>query len=298
MTIAITGAGGKLGRRVADLVLRSAPPSEVVLTTREPRLLDDLAARGVDVRRADFDQESTLRDAFRNIDRLLIVSTDADGVPGLRRAQHVRAVGAAAHAGVGHVTYTSVTRAEPGNPLSVAADHIATEEALRGSGLPWTSLRNNVYADGLMGLLGPALASGSYVVNSGAGAMANVVREDCARVAAAVLLADSPPAEPVLEVSGPEAVTAERLVQLVAEITGRVLQVVHVDDERYVAGLVASGLPQPVAESFASFGRATREGWLATVSDTVRSQTGRAPIPVRDVLMAGLRNSQLAGAKR
>ena len=51
MSIVITGASGHLGRRTAEMVLDLVPPSEVVLTTRRPETLTDLAARGVEVRR-------------------------------------------------------------------------------------------------------------------------------------------------------------------------------------------------------------------------------------------------------
>ena len=61
MTIAITGASGALGRASADVVLQAVDPREVVLTTRRPESLGDLAARGVDVRRVDFVAQSNER---------------------------------------------------------------------------------------------------------------------------------------------------------------------------------------------------------------------------------------------
>ena len=46
MSIVITGASGHLGRSTAELVLGRVPASDVVLTTRHPEELSDLAERG------------------------------------------------------------------------------------------------------------------------------------------------------------------------------------------------------------------------------------------------------------
>ena len=86
-----------------------------------------------------------------------------------RIALHTQAVEAARAAGVEHVVYTSLPRPEPGNPAGVAPDHHATEEALRASGLAWTFLRNNIYAEYQIPVTAQAVASGQLVTNTGAG---------------------------------------------------------------------------------------------------------------------------------
>src|SRR5581483_6778008 len=96
MTIGISGASGQLGRGVADKLLERVDPSELVLVTRTPEALDAYAARGVSVRRGDFDEPDSLREAYRGVDRLLLIS-GAD--VGRRVAQHSAAVDAAKDAG-------------------------------------------------------------------------------------------------------------------------------------------------------------------------------------------------------
>jgi NAD(P)H dehydrogenase (quinone) len=115
MSIIITGASGHLGRRTAELVLERAPASEVVLTTRRPETLAELAARGAEVRIADFDRPETLAEAFAGGERLLLISTDAVG---RRVHQHLAAIDAAARAGVRHVDYTSGMNPVEQNPPS------------------------------------------------------------------------------------------------------------------------------------------------------------------------------------
>ena len=145
MTIAITGAAGQLGRLTAQLVLDRVAPDEVVLVTRRPDAIADLADAGATVRRGDFD-ESALARRRRSpaCDRMLLISTD---VLGNRVAQHTAAIDAAAAAGVGHVIYTSGVNAGGALPLVVAHEHGATEQAIRDRGLRWTALRNGLYAE-------------------------------------------------------------------------------------------------------------------------------------------------------
>ncbi len=285
MTIAITGASGPLGRATADFVLQAVDPRQVVLTTRRPEALADLAARGADVRRADFTDARTLATAFAGVDRLLLISTDAVGA---RLDAHRAAISAAAGAGVRHVIYTSVPKPVPANPALVVADHAGTEQALRDSGLRWTMLRNNLYTHMQTPGIAQAAASGRLVTNGGAGATAYATRADCAAVAAAVLTQDGHE-DQAYDVTGPEALSADDLVALAREIGGRDVELVSVDDAAFMAGLRSAGLPDEVAQLVTSFGAATRGGFLALVSSTVADLTGRTPTALADVVQAALK---------
>lgn len=284
MAIAITGASGALGRAAAELLLDTVDPREVVLTTRHPEALADLAARGTDVRRADFADPDTLRSAFAGVERLLLISTDAVGA----RLDHQRAaIDAAAGAGVAHVAYTSVPEPVSGNPALVVADHAGTEQALRDSGLRWTVLRNNLYAHMQLPAVEHATASGRHVTNTGDGATAYVTREDCAAAAVAVLTQDGHESR-AYDITGPEALTAADIVTLARTIGGRDVELVGVDDASYLAGLVAAGLPDQVARLVTSFGAAARGGYLANVTSAVADLTGRPPTSLADLARSAL----------
>lgn len=105
MTAIVTGASGQLGRSVAELLLDDdAFQERLVLITRSPPKLDDLAARGAEIRHGDFDDPSSLAAAFAGGERLLLVSMDRLGV---RVAGHHAAIDAAQRAGIGSVADTS-----------------------------------------------------------------------------------------------------------------------------------------------------------------------------------------------
>ncbi len=286
MTIAITGASGPLGRASTGFLLQAVDPREVVLTTRHPDSLAELAARGADVRRADFADPRTLATAFKGVDRLLLISTDAIGS---RLDQQRAAISAAADAGVRHVVYTSVPEPVPANPALVVADHAGTEQALRDSGLRWTVLRNNLYAHMQVPVIEQAVASGRLVTNGGTGATAYVTREDCAAAAAAVLTQEGHEGQ-AYDITGPEALSAVDLVALAREIGGRDVELVSVDDAASTAGLRAAGLPDETAELVTSFGAATRGGFLANVSSAVADLTGHTPKALADVVREALKS--------
>jgi NAD(P)H dehydrogenase (quinone) len=283
-SLLVTGAAGQLGRRVLALLLeQKAGP--IVATTRDPAALADFAARGVEVRRADFDDAASLPSAFAGAERALLISTDAIDRPGRRLEQQQRAIAALVEAGVRHVVYTSMPRPE-GSPILIAADHAGSERALQASSLDFTILRNNIYAEMLLGVLPQALASGQLVDARGDGATAFVTREDCARIAGAALANRAHGGRHVVDVTGPAALTSREVAALAAELIGRPLAHVSVPLPALVDGLVQHGLPRPVAEIYASFDAAIARGEVAAVSDGVQRLTGKPPQSLRDFLAA------------
>jgi NAD(P)H dehydrogenase (quinone) len=284
MKLVITGGSGQLARRAAELVLAMLPPADLIVTTRTPDALRPFAERGVGVRYADFAEPKTLRAAFAGGERLLLVSaTDL----GKRTAQHRDAIDAAKAAGVRHVIYTSGLEPEPPNPAVVAPSHYATEQALVGSGLEWTVLRNGLYADYQVPEAAQAIASGALVHNRGGGKVAYVAREDCAAAAAAVLTGDGH-AGARYDLTGPEAYSAAELAALYAELGGRPVAERRVGDAELVAAMVgAAGHDDHLrfgAELVASFGRSIREGYMSACTDHVAKLAGRPPRSLRQVL--------------
>lgn len=281
MRLIVTGASGHLGRRVTELLLDGGvAPADLILVTRRPEELGEVAARGADVRAGDFDDPASLRAAFAGGDRLLLISTDALG---RRVPQHQAAIDAAKAAGVGFVAYTSLVKASADNPAAVAGEHLATEEHLRASGLQWALLRNALYSELQVPTAAGAIAGGVFATNIGDGRAAYISRDDCAAVAAVVLRGPGHEGE-TYEITGPTALTAEDIAAAFSEAGGRPVEVVRLEDEAYIAGLVEHGVPAEAAPLFASFGRAAREGFDDLVTDVVERLTGRAPASLADVL--------------
>jgi len=283
MRIGISGAAGQLGRRATDLLLERVDPGDLVLVTREPALLDDYAAKGVGVRPGNYDDPDGLRTSYSGVDRLLLIS-GAD--VGRRVAQHTDAIGAAKDAGVSLVAYTGIVNPTEANSAAAAPEHRGTEEALLASGLDWIMLRNGIYGDLTAHGLVQSIAAGRHVYNSGDGKTSYVARADCA-AAAAVVLSEDGHANKAYDITGPEALSGADVAAIASELSGKEVEAVSVDDATLVGILVEhAGLPEPVAEFIASFGRAAREGQLGSVSNTVEELTGKPAQPFRELLEA------------
>ena len=282
-TLLVTGASGQMGRRVVELLLESHE-GPIIAATRSPQKLADFAQRGVDVRYANFDEPASLATAFAGVDRLLLISTDALGEPNKRLNQHVAAVTAAEQAGVKHVVYTSLVNADD-TPVIFAPDHAGTEQALAASSLGWTVLRNNLYMDLLVQTVSQGYQMGSIYSAAGEGKTAYITREDCARAAAAALAAPFDGTR-ILNITGPQALSAAEIAGIASGLTGKSLSYTFVPLEAVIQGMVGAGLPQPLAETFASIDSAIAAGKMAAVSPAFEELTGHTPTSALDFLKA------------
>jgi NAD(P)H dehydrogenase (quinone) len=282
-TLFVTGASGHLGRRVVELLLEKAA-GKIVAGTRKPERLADLAARGVVVRHADFDDPKGLEEALAGVDRVLIISTDAIDRPGRRLAQHRAAVAAAANARVKHAVYTSMPNPET-SPVVFAPDHLGTEQALQASAMSWTILRNCWYTEFLIPALAAAVASGKLTAATGQGGAPYVTREDCARAAAAAL-ASNDASNRTWNITGPALATWTELAKFASELTGRPVTYVPVDAAERTAQLIALGTPEPIAKMLVSGQLAVAQGKMGTPTTAVKELTGREPASVPEFLSA------------
>lgn len=279
----VTGASGHLGKAVLKHLVETlnVPAARIVATSRRPEGLGDWAARGVTVRKADYDDPAGLAAAFAGVDRLLLISTDALDEVGKRLRQHKAAIAAAASAGVKHVVYTSLPDAET-SLVSFAPDHAGTEAAIKAGGFEgYTLLRNTWYAENVLHSLPNALATGTWYTAAGNGGTSYIARDDLA-LAAAIALASDYAGKRTLGLYGSKPYTVDQVAELARKATGKPLQVVQVPVEGLVQGIIGAGLPEPVARVFASFDAAAAAGNLAGSPDEFKALTGRDPQPFED----------------
>ena len=279
----VTGASGNLGRAVVG-ELRRLGAKKVIAATRTPGKHQELASLGVEEREADFDRPETLQTAFRGVARLLLVSTDSLHAPDVRIKQHRAAIQAAVGAGVEHVVYTSLPNAHPTEGPSIPDDHFWTEVALFESGLNWTILRNNLYAEVILRFAQFALKTGNLVSATRSQGRSYVSRGDCARTAAAALL--NATGKAIYDVTGPASITHDEIASILSRLSGKSIQHVNVKPDEVEKGLVAAGIPRFAARSVRELDEETSRGYQAIVTSTVTNLTGRVPMSVEDFLQA------------
>jgi NAD(P)H dehydrogenase (quinone) len=279
-TLLVTGANGKLGRHVVSLLLEKGQ-DHIIAASRDTAKLADLAAKGAETRRADFDDPASLAAAFKGADRVLIISTDALG-SGQRLRQHLAAVKAAAEAGA-EIVYTSMPKPEA-SAVTFAPDHAGTEQAVIASGRPYTILRDAWYQENLLMSLPAAFASGTLYTSAGEGRQAHVSHADVARSAAAAL--STPSTNEILTLTGPELLTTKQIAALASEVTGKPLAVVDLSDEQLAGGLKAADVPEALIPMLVSFDTNAREGGFDILTGDVEKLTGRKPETLRSFLEA------------
>lgn len=282
-TIFITGASGQLGRLVIDkLLARGASRSRIIAGSRSPEKLDDVAARGVEVRKADFEDGPGLSEALRGVDTVLLISTELLDAGGHRVWQHRNAIAAATKAGVKRIAYTSVPNPET-SLLHFAPDHVDTEAAVRDTGLPFLIFRNGWYQENLLLGLPTALQSGRWHTSSSGGRTTYIAREDIADAIAAAIV--NPPAESkIYTLTGPDSLSMEEVASLAADATGKPLTVMNVTDDQFEQGLKAAGVPEVFATVMVSSEKAAREGGLAVATNDAVQLTGHPQKSLADFL--------------
>ena len=290
--IIVTGASGQFGHAAASQLLDAG--EAVIALTLSPEKLADLAARGAEVRAADFDDPASLNSAMAGGETMLLISTT---MVGERPRQHGNAIDAAVAAGVRHIVYTSVTDGgNPNHPAVEQHDHYATEQHLKASGAAWTILRDSQYSEAIATAMAiPALAAGSKPDNCGDGQIAFVSRDDCVATAVAVLTQPGHENK-TYDVTGPELLSIPEAMAMIAEMAGKPIEVVPVSDEQMFAYFDSLGVARKAAdvdpngpipwasEGMVTFGQAIREGNFAVISDDVERITGRKPRTLRSVL--------------
>lgn len=283
-TLLVTGASGHLGREAVEYLLAHGA-KKVIAGTRHPDRITDLAARGVEIRRVDFDDAAGMQQAFSGVDRVLLVSSDVLDLEGTRLRQHRNAVAVLNQSSVSHVVYTSYVGASPNRGL-IQNDHFWTEHALGGSHFTWTSMRNHPYADFLIGSVASAVASGKRPDASAGQPRSYVMRSDCARAAAGALLQASD--SRIYDVTGPRAVALEEIAKTMAEATGKPIVRVGMAPDELRDVLASSGMPGFLADAFVSFDVDAAEGYHAQATPTVELFTGSKPQSVLDFLRANI----------
>ena len=270
--IVVSGASGQLGGRVA----RRLGGGGVRLVVRDAARAPEVD--GAQVAVAEFGDGGAVRRALDGATVVLMVS--AAETPD-RVERHRSFVDAAVAAGVGHLVYTSFTGAAPDATFTLARDHWATEERIRAGGLPFTFLRDNLYADFLPFLVGE---DGVIRGPAGDGRAAVVAQDDIADAAVAVLREPGGHAGRTYEMTGPAALSMAEVAATITEVTGRPVSY-HAETvaEAYESRQKYAAPPWQV-DAWVSTYTAIAAGELAAVSTDVELLTGHPATSLAELL--------------
>jgi NAD(P)H dehydrogenase (quinone) len=280
MVIIITGATGALNGATVEHLLARVPPDRLGVSVRDVTKASHLAERGVRVRRGTYDDPAALLDSFEGAEQVLLVSSNDPHAD--QASLHRTAIDAAIAAGAKRILYTSHQHIGADSSFYPAREHAATEAILADSGVAWTALRNGFYAHSLNWLLGPWQQTG-VIVAPADGPVSWTDRADEAEAAAIILAGRRRFDGPVTLTAG-NAVTFGDIAQFLSQLTGREIQRVVVDDERWIAEQVTQGSTESMARLMLGFFQAAREGRFAQVDPLLAELLGREPRTATDLL--------------
>ena len=280
--IVITGATGNLGQHVIASLLESVPAATIIAAVRNPAKAAKLAALGVQVRQADYNDGASLDVAFKGATKILLISSSEVGQ---RAQQHQNVIDAARRAGVALLAYTSVLRADT-SPLGLAAEHVITEAAIRASGLPYAFLRNGWYLENHTEHLAPVLEHGMVLGAAQNGRFSSAARLDYAAAAAAVLTSAQPHA--VYELAGDQGFTLAEYAAEVARQSGEAIVYQDLPQADFKAALVSVGVPEGFADLLADSDAGAAKGGLEDNGKQLSALIGRPTTSLFDAVKAAL----------
>ncbi|MFI9809041.1 NAD(P)H-binding protein [Streptomyces sp. NPDC052301] len=257
-TILVLGGTGKTGSRIARRLQSAGLPVRTA------------SRAGGDVH-FDLDDPTGWTPALDGVTAAYLVEPSLSASTN-HQARIPRLVTEAVAAGVRRLVLLSAPRAgEDGHPLHAA------EQAVRGSGVEWTILRPQWFAQNFSeGPWRAGILAGTLALPTADGRTPFVDAADIAEVAAAALTEDHHSRQ-VYDLTGPRALSFGEAAGLIARATGRPVRHVDVDPEVFVERQVAAGTSPDVARLLTELLVAVGNGAGAAPSDGVEQALGRPP---------------------
>ncbi len=282
MKVNVMGATGNLGSRVIrELLKQGAIATDIIASTRHPEKASELAQRGVEVRRADYEDPQSLKEAFLGTDVLLLIPSSAPVEP--RIQQHFNALEAAKQSKVGRVLLTSILAATSTSKFLITPFTLYSESKLCSSGLEWTILRNCLYLDPVAQWVPKLIQMGYLPYPVKKGRVAYISRDDLARALAAACLGSDRSGQ-IYQLTGNKSLSMPELAQTISQVTGKHCEFKSVSEDEFADICRADNLPELMIEVLTSMYRAVDNEEFDIVTDHVERLTGTPPESVESYL--------------
>jgi NAD(P)H dehydrogenase (quinone) len=274
--VVVTGSTGNVGGLVASRL--SELGVEQRLVVRDPARAPALPSTHIAT--ADYGDRAAVATALTGADTVFMVS--AAETPE-RVQQHRTFIDAAVSGGVQRIVYLSFFGASPTATFTLARDHWTTEEHLRSTGVAYTILRDNIYADFTPHFMS---TDGTIRGPAGDGRAAVVAQADIADVAVMVLTSDGAYDGKTLNLTGPQPLTMYEIASILSDHLGRTVSYVPETIEDAYSSRAVYGAPKWQLDAWVSTYAAIAAGELEAVSEDILRVTGHPAMSLEQVLAA------------
>lgn len=271
--ILITGANGHLGSLTIESLLKNNPDVNIAGLVRNHAKGEELKEKGVVIRVGDYTDSLSINNAVQGVKTLLLISSSTlDG----RTEQHKSVIEAAKIAGVRHIVYTSILKAdEELSPLS--PDHAATEKLIKASGIPYTIFRNTFYMEFLPLFLGQALETGQWAFPSNGKAINLALRTEMAEALANVLVQPEKHQQQIYEITSARAYTLGEIAQLLSDSLDKPITYTDLPVPEFEKSLRQFGLTDELIAISVMTASTFANGALEYTYDHLETLLGRKP---------------------
>ncbi len=260
-TTLIIGAGGKTGRRVADLLVQAGQPIRPASRSSATPF--------------DWGDQATWAPAVKGVDAAYITYYPDLAFPGAAET-----VGAFADLAVANGVRRLVLLSGRGEAGARQA-----EQRMQGSGADWTIVRCAFFNQNFSETFADAIRSGTLAMPGADAREPFIDADDIADVVVASLNDDRHIGQ-LYELTGPRLLTLAEVAAEFSAALGRAVRYVPLTVERYAAELIAHGLPSEEAAPIAELIAEVLDGRNAYLTDGVERALGRPPRDFRDYARA------------
>lgn len=282
--ILVTGATGNYGKATIDFLLKKGiSANSISALVRDAAKAEDLKTKGIHIKIGDYDNYNSMLEAFKDVDKLLLISS-SDIVN--RGNQQENAVKAAKEAGVNHIVYTSFERknSTESSPIAfLAKSHVDTENIIKASGITYTILKNNLYFDVLPMFFGEQVLANGIFLPAGDTKSAFALRNDMAEATANILTSQGHENKEY-SLSNTEHTSIQEIAQGISEVVGKQINYVSPPQDVYMQTLTEAGVPTEYIGIFAGFAEAIKQGEFLTEKTDLENILGRKPTTAKAFL--------------
>ncbi|KAB8225794.1 hypothetical protein BDV33DRAFT_78096 [Aspergillus novoparasiticus] len=296
--VGIFPAAGGLGTSIINHLVKLIPVDQLILIARKPDSLAELSRLGATVRRADYEDPSSLERVFDGVDVLMLISYASFEIQ-YRVEAHRNAIDSARRSGVKHIFYSSLAFAGDLTDSSVAhvmGAHLRTEQYLADlqaqSHITYTAIREGLYSESFpiytawFDLAHPV--DEITIPHAGSPPGVTWAKRDELGEATANLIASYvqdprsfPYVNRLLLLSGPREYSLQETVEILGRAVGRTVRIREISPDEYAA-LPTHGTKHTyhginLAREWATAWDAIRRGETAVVTPLLREILGREP---------------------
>ena len=280
--ILVTGAAGHLGTAVINNLLKAIPANQIVALIRDKSKAANLQKQGVTIKVADYHSRSSLAEAFKGIEKAVLISSNDFND---RLGQHKNVIDAAYHAGVKHLIYTSASLKDVNSSVlkDFMIDHFESEDYVKEKQLPYTFLRNNLYAEMIPFYIGDKVLETGIFFPAGNGKIPFAMRKEMGEAIANVLTRDGH-INKVYNIGAEKSYSFYDIASELSELSGKKITYTEAEPTAFVEQLKQSGMPEMMRNMFVGFSTAMRNGDFDVPTDDLKNLLGRKPGSLNEYL--------------